>query len=63
MNLEEKICEEVAKQVNSDELDDYIKKAVREMLKNRVDALVSSGSLLQKKINERLKAAMAEVVE
>lgn len=60
MNLEEKICVEVAKQVNSEEIDDYIKKAVRKMLENRVDALVSRNSPLQKKIYERLKAAMAE---
>lgn len=63
MNLEEKICVEVAKQVNSEEIDDYIKKAVRKMLENRVDALVSRNSPLQKKINERVKAAMAEAVE
>lgn len=63
MNLEEKICVEVAKQVNSEEIDDYIKKAVRKMLENRVDSLIAYSSPIQGEVIERLKAAVAEVIE
>lgn len=63
MNLEEKICAEIAKQVNSEEVEDYIKKAVRKMLENRVDVLFSYGGSLQKKVDEELKATMAKSVE
>lgn len=63
MDLEEKICVEIAKQVNSEEIDDYIKKAVRKMLENRVDSLIAYSSPIQGEVIERLKAAVAEVIE
>lgn len=63
MNLEEKICAEIAKQVNSEEVEDYIKKAVRKMFENRVDSLIAYSSPIQGEVIERLKTAVAEVIE
>lgn len=49
MELEKIICKEIERQTSSKELEEYIQRAVKKMLENRVDVLFSYGGSLQKK--------------